>query len=44
MQINKALFSECADMNDDCATSEKVINREDILMELSDKKYEKAKD
>lgn len=44
MPFNKVLFSECADMNEDCAASEKVVNREDVLINLSDKKYEKAKD
>jgi len=45
MTMNKAFFSESEFNNEDFATtSEKVINKEDVLINMSPKKYEQAKD
>ena len=45
MTLNKAFFSESDLNNDDLTTtSEKVINKEEVLINMSPKKYEQAKD
>ena len=44
MTLNKAFFSESEFNNEDIATSEKVTNKEDVLINMSPKKYEQAKD
>lgn len=45
MTMNKAFFSESEFNNEDFATtSEKVTNKEDVLINMSPKKYEQAKD
>ena len=45
MTMNKAFFSESEFNNEDFATtSERVTNKEDVLINMSPKKYEQAKD
>ena len=42
MTLNRAVFSDM-ELNDDIV-SEKVVNKEEVLINISPKKYEQAKD